>query len=659
MATARIGSLGAVDKRRLAVAPRWSVLLPAAVVAVLSLPCLSLGYFWDDYYFLTLRGVGDARAYLLPSPRAAFYRPITQGLYFLFLRVADPVDGRLAHLLNLLVLAGTACLLSILVSRLSGRRAGLLSGLVFSGFGLAPSLVAWVSCSQDLFACALVLLALLLRHEGRSTAALACATAALFCKEVAIVAFPVIVLWDHLVGRPAEGFRARVISYLAVASIWGLAHPGIRLLVGSGFRSGAAGYFGVEHPERWGVFIVRYLMTLLNLPPPDFIVLWWDSRVLCGLAALPIMALGLLTSERRERAGDSSRPIPTPRVAVIAALLGVPALLMPAILIRHWAPYFALMPAAGMAILVGPILARRSTAVALAILTLFLLLGVRYRGARTAVEPVWSEWTFAEAAKAVGIVRGNFKSLFATFPKGSQVVVSVSSTGVRGIYSTLIEGQALQVWYRDPSLRTVPTLRRMPSARPEFLIRVTSNLDVISIEPDTRRIRTTASYQPDLSELGRPIVNYARAVAAAGDTDRAVRITLSLVEGESGPNSEYAHRLAAMFLLASGRREEARRILDSAAPLTRENALGAVQLLLAEPSASERLDNSAFEAFGLSASDPEALRWIMRAFADAGSYPQAAWYAQRLLQLVPGDAGGTRVLQEAREAAVTPRRSVD
>src|SRR6185295_18993301 len=58
--------------------PWWAALFPVLVAIVLCLPDLPLGYIWDDYYFLTFRGHSDYRAYLLPDPHAAFYRPISQ-----------------------------------------------------------------------------------------------------------------------------------------------------------------------------------------------------------------------------------------------------------------------------------------------------------------------------------------------------------------------------------------------------------------------------------------------------------------------------------------------------------------------------------------------------------------------------------------------------
>ncbi|MGH7680474.1 MAG: hypothetical protein ACRENN_00635 [Candidatus Eiseniibacteriota bacterium] len=640
---------------------RWPLYLPAAVAAILCLPCLSLGYIWDDYYFLTLRATGDYRSYLLPDPHAAFYRPISQGVTFLFLRAVDPSSGIVGHVLNLLVLIAAVTLLAILVGKLAGRRAGIYSGLFLAASGLVPSLVAWISCDQDLLAVALVLAALLLRHERRNAAALACATAALLCKEPALAAFPILILWDRLVGRAPERERIQWGAYLAVALVWAAIHPGIRHLAARGFASGATGYVGLEHPERWGLYLARYVATLFNLTPPGLTASWWSERVRYGLLAVGVMVLGLFfsrpkPSDAKAKRAKADSGISYGRIVLVAALLGIPTLLMPTLLIRHWAPYFAFFPATALAVAVGPLLARRPAAVSIAALAVFLLLGARYRGIRSDQEPVWTERVLVDAADAVHTVRANFHYAVPSIPKGAQVVVSVSSTGVRGIYSTLIDGQALRIWYGDPTLRAVTTLRRAPNPASEILVRVTTDLDVISIDPDSRRIRSSSTSPPDLSEVGRPLVNYARAVAAAGDTPRALVIVESLAESEVGANRAFIMRVSAMIRLAAGERGKAGAILAALPPLTKEDALWSLKPFLNEPSPSEPLDLAAFEAFGLSATDPEALRWIMQHFRVEGSLAQAAWYAQWLRRIVPGDPEAIAILNAAERAGIKPSR---
>jgi len=635
----------------------WAALLPALVAAILALPCIRLGYFWDDYLFLAQGTGSDIPSFLLPDPHGTFYRPIPQAAYFLFLRMVDPTTGLLGHILNLAVLAGAITLLVLLVSRLSGPRAGLTSGLIFACLGAVPSLVAWISCSQDLFAIAFVLAAFLLRHERRDFAALACATAAVLCKEPAVAAFPVLALWDRLVGRPATRPWVQVAGYGAVLLLWVAVHPGIRLLVGRGFQSGGGtGYVGLESTERCVTYFVRYMTTLLNLPPYGFSKMPLDDRIPYGLVALLVLIAGVWHLDRRQGIGRTDSPIPVRRVVWIAALFGIPTLLLPALLIRHWAPYFACIPAVAFAMALGPVLARRRTAVRVAALSLFLFVGLRYRSAHAGSESAWTETVFVQAADAVKQVRANFRTLFPTFPSGSQVVISTASTGSRGIHSTLVENQALRVWYGDPTLRAVTTLKRRAGAPAEYLVRITTDLDVLAIDTESHGVRSATSRPPDISEIDRPVRNYARAVAAGGETDRAIRILESI--GRAGPPEAriYSERLIASILLAAGRRDDAERILSTSLEISRDDALALVHRLLSEATESERLDEASFEAFGLSAADPEAIRWIMRTFQKDGLTGQAAWYAGRLERLRPGDRQATGVLLQAAKRGVAPSR---
>jgi hypothetical protein len=634
---------------------RWMVLLPALLVVVLNLPCLDLGYVWDDFYFLTFRGHGDVWANLLPVPHAAFYRPIPLGIYFKILRFLDPSNGLLGHLLNLAALVGVVVLLVSLISRLCGPRAGLFSGLLFASYGHVPGLVAWVSCSQDLFAILFVSAAFLARHRGKNVAALACATAGLLCKEPALAAFPVLVLWDWIVGREPSRPKFQVLGYSTVALVWAFVHPGIHLLAGRGFASGSTGYVGLEHSERWGLYFWRYLMTLVNWPTPGLIVSWWEDRARYGFAALAILVVGLWYLDRPRKARESGS-LPLARVGLISALFVIPTLLMPTLLVRHWTPYFTCIPALGVAMFLGPALARQGKVVAVAALSIFLMLGIWCRGVRAEGEWVLSEPAMVDASHAVRTVRANIERLFPTFPKGSQVLASINTKGINGIQSALIDGQALSLWYRDPTLRTVSIRERLPDSHPEYLVRVTSDLDVVAIDPDPLRIRSTMQGSPGLAEIDPPLSYYARAVAASGETDRAIRIMEGLSSMETSDLVAYNRRLIASMLLAAGRRREADSVMAATPPFPKDVALRLVLRLQADASSSEQLDAAAFEAFGLSPTDPQTIRWIMREFRKDGSMGQAAWFAQELGQLAPGDPESAEVLKWAARSGVKPQR---
>ena len=634
---------------------RWTSLLPVLVALVLNVPSLGLGYFWDDFYFLSFKEHGGAWAHLFPEPQGTFYRPIPLGLYFKLLAILDPRNGAPAHLLNLAALCVAIVLLVTLVSRLYGPRAGLFSGLLFASYGNVPGLVAWTSGCQDLFAILFVTAALLLRHRGKDLAALACATAGVLCKEPAIAAFPVLILWDWILGRPPRHPKLQIIGYGLVAALWAVVHPGIHLLAGRGFKSGATMYVGLEHSERWGLYLWRYLMTLVNLPPPGLDPSWWEERSLYGFAALAILVAGLLALARQRRIGGASS-CSLRRIGLISAVFVVPSLLMPAILVRHWAPYFACLPALGVALFLGPALARRGVPTAIAALSMFLLLGIWCRGARAEDEQVLTERAMVEASNGVRTVRSNFEKLFPTLPKGSEVLVSFGTSGIRGIQSALIEGQALRLWYRDPTLRTVRTRERIPGAPAEYLVRVTDDLDLVAFDPRTLRLWSATKASPNPGEIHRSANEYARTLAAGGDTDRAIRIMEGLTRIEPGELGAYNRRMIASMLLAAGRRREADSTIAAAPPFPRDVALALVFGLVADASPSERLDDAAFEAFGLSGSDPETVRTIMLGLEQNGSMAQAAWFALKLRRLAPGDSSSAELLERASRMGVTPQR---
>jgi hypothetical protein len=631
--------------------------IPVALAAVLSIPLLGLGYFWDDILFLTggREGGGPAR-FLRPEAGEAFYRPVAQGLYFLLLRAVDPANGFIGHALNLVALLTATALLVALVSDLVGRRAGMLAGLVFAASGQIPSLVAWISCSQDLFAISFTLAALWFRNRERQWPAIACIAIAILCKETAAIALPLLALWDRIAGRKTGGWTLRVLPYALLGLLWVMIHPGIHALAGHGFASGATGYVGIEHPGRWGTYFLRYLMTLSNLPPAGFARPWPDDLSAVAMIALAMLMFALIAYDGGPmRAVRADRTRATDRVAWLGVLIGAPTLLLPTILVRHWAPYFAAFPAVGVALVTGPRLAHRSKTFVIVFLSLFTLLGVWCRGIAAPEEPVWTESVLKDAARATATVRDHFRIVFPHMPPRSQVVLSVGTTGVQGIRGTLLDNQALRVWYGDSSIRAVSTLQRDPGAETELLARVTPDLDVIAIDPSSGGTRTSGA-KPDWYLVGRTLRNYAREVVADGDVEGGIRIMDILSKIEPPEIRSYNRRLVAMMLLAGGRRSDAHALLAVMPGFEPVDARKFVERLLAEASSSESLDAAAFEAFGLRADDPATLRWIVQEMRREKSTGQAAWWAARLARVAPGDPEAAAILKETAAAGIAPNR---
>src|SRR5205814_1453274 len=106
-------------------------------------------------------------------------------------------------------------------------------------------------------------------------------------------------------------------------------HPGIHLLAGSGFKSGATMYVGLEHSERWGLYLWRYLLTLINVPPPGLAAPWWEDRFLYGFAALVILFIGLAYLARQKRIETSGPSCSLARLGALGAIFVIPGLLLP------------------------------------------------------------------------------------------------------------------------------------------------------------------------------------------------------------------------------------------------------------------------------------------------------------------------------------------
>lgn len=618
---------------------------PGLVAALLSFPRLGLGYFWDDYNFLTFGGSGNPYHYFLPDPTDPYYRPIPQGIYYSFLRAVDPQSGLVGHAINLVLLVLGTTLLTVLVSKLAGRWAGVIAGFAFASLGAIPSLVAWVSCSHDLFAIVFLLTAMLCRHGNRNVAALAATACALLSKESAVAFVPVLVCWDVLIGRKPARIARHAIAYGLVTVAWAAIHPGVRSLLSHGLQSGATGYVGLEHPERWALYLARYLATLVNLPVSGAGTLWPSDVTAWAAGALVFLVAGLILARGVRGRPDVSQQAGSARgLVVLGILLMIPPLLLPTLLVRPWVPYLVAPAALGASLLLALSLRRAPWGVTIGVMALFFALGVWCRAVVLPGEQVWSEPVLVDASRAIRRVEKNLRTLHPTLPRGAQVLVSTASTGTRGIHSTLLGGQALSIWYGDPTLRTERPELRKPGFPADLLFRVTSDLNIVEIDPDACRYRaTTAPVDPN--DIGRPMSTYARGVAASGDPDRAVRILVQLSMFDQDYLRSYDLRLAAMVALWAGRSSDVAWLMAEAEPLPREPALDLMARVFGAPTARAELDSCAFRAFGISPEDPDALRHLMKLYQEMGYSAQAEHFARRLERVLPGDRGAARVLR--------------
>jgi hypothetical protein len=625
----------------------WPWILPGLVAVVLCAPLVGLGYFWDDYSFLTQKRGESLAVFALPTPDWPLYRPFSQYLYFRFLQF-DP-SGHLGHVTNLAILLLSAGFLVSLVSRLRGQAAGVLAGLAFVTFGHVPALVGWVSCDQDLFAILFLLAALLLRDARKDLAAFACAVCAVLSKETALVWLPILIFWDHLVGRKPTRAVLHLAIYGGFALAWSWIHPGIRAIFLHHFEPVAAGYVGRASLANGMNHLFRYLLTLLNLPATGTSTPWPADRIWAGVVALALILPGIRPASRMRNPQPPTHPVSTRRVAWIALLMIVPAILLPALLVRHWATYFASISSVGVAMLIGTVLAKARLPYQVAFFLVFVPLGIWCRGLDYRDPVVWSERSFLAASQSAMEVEGNLKRLYPTLPHRAQILLS--TTGIRSVSR---DGHAPEIWYRDPTITTHAPERYARGSSADFLVRVTSELAIVGIDADSMRIRWSGAGTPNQWEINNPIREYARGLAAAGGWERAVRMLEQLANVEHGMERAYDLRLIAMIRLAQGARGEAERIMNAADPFPRGTALEIVKKLYAQSSSSSALDSCSFEAFGLSASDPEAVRPLMLWFWEKGWIPEAVHFARWLEAIRPGDPESIDVLDRSKGLPARP-----
>jgi hypothetical protein len=615
----------------------------------LSLPGFVLSYAFDDYNFL-----GSTQQFrlgiLAPDPGSILYRPISRELYFGLLNLISPGSALGGHVINAVLLGATVLLGASLTSRLSGRRAGIIAGLMLAAFGHWSFLVAWVSGAQDLFAIVFALLALHLELRGKHVACMVAFGCALLSKETTVAVVPALVAAQWIRSSSPRSTLRAAARFAALVGAWALIHPGIHALAARGGAGPPGSYIGLDNPERW-TSLLRYLPVLANLPLTGFPTSWpWELTWGLAAAAVPFLAaLWLLREHWEETAEDRILRLDHRRWEAVGfgLLLGVPSLIITVILVQHWAPYYMCFPAVGFAVALSSWLATRPYPPVVIFLLLFLLLGTWSRGIELA-SGMPTERNLAPAGKALDRLEKNFKKVAPSLPPSSLVYVSTMATGAQSVYLHLHTFQILRIWYRDPTIQTLRPELRVSSGSPEVLFGVDPRLSVFQI--DVRTLAVRSSDGPVEHRRYRSVLtSYAIGLAGIGETQRAVDILL----GVSQPGS-WDHvvdrRVAAMLLVSNGENEGAADLLRGVPDLPSRAALEVVGMLLTVPNRGTHIEVPALHAFGLSPEDPKVVRALLRGLLGLGYNEVSERLAKRLMVLAPGDLEATKALKIIRSA---------
>ncbi len=620
--------------------------LACTIGLILVIPCLRFTWLWDDFDF-----VGRAQVFrpvfLLPDPRAVYYRPISRELFFAAIWGLGRASPMVAHAASAALFAASIWLLFTIATRLAGPRVGAYTGIAFASLGAAPLLVGWASGVQDLMAVVFGLLALLLAIDGRALGSVCAVGAAMLSKETALAMAPVAAAVPWIIGRrPARPLMHLLPSMVLVAA-WATVHPALGVLGRHESALQNSQYVGFAPPGR-ATFAVSTLLSLVNLPPPGVTTSALADRPMAGVMAAAV-SLGLLWVVGRQRAQSNAVRVSARGITFLGGLLALLPFLLTVVLFRRWAPYYSVIPAIGSSLLIGLALARipgRFAAVAPVILIVFLAAGVWTRGMRPD-SSVPCERNLEATSQALLRVERGFLRLNPSLPPHTTALISVVSTGSLGINTHMHRFQALRVWYGDPTIVALQPEKRRPGNTNERLFRVTDDLGVVEI--GTRQFEFRSSgLAPPTAEVQRPARTYVRSVAAGGDPLRAFQYQLEIARLDRGAMNVYDLRLAAMYLYLAGRPSDASRMLDTIPSFSRALSLDMVTKLYEEPTQGYVAEQYAFRAFSLSEDDLEANRCIMRRLWKEGYYESAVYFARRVQQLAPGDAEAAGMIRRAR-----------
>lgn len=605
----------------------------------LCLPCFRFPYEWDDFEFLT-RAQNLSWDKFLPDPGSIFYRPLSREGYFGILWAAFGPDGApWGHVLNAILLASAVVLLVSCATRLAGAKAGFLSGALFAALGALPVLVGIINCVQDLLAIVFILLALRSHLVGKPVWGILAMAAGLLSKETSVTLIPAMLGVEWIIGSGRRRFSAVGLGYVALMAVWVATHPGLHALAARKFASAGIGYVGLDNPNRF-ISMGKTLLTLVNVPVLGPVLPWNPVYTV----ALVLGSIGLLTGVvvlALGRAPANSR-VPERRVVALATGMTVLPIVAASLLVHNWAPYYSCIPALGSSMLLGLALSRLPVVLEAAALLVFLVLGVFFR--QMSLDPsILTESAGRVTAASLDRVQSQFRALEPTMPQGAHALVSVGAMGPAGVSTHMHRLQALRIWYGDPDLRTYKTLERIPTTRQELLFRITPDLSVVEIDADRGRYRSAGS-EPELWEIRAVVRGYAKALAKQGDAPRAAAMLLGIpgrTEGDRG----YDSRLAAALLLLGGKEQEVHGILDSLRPISYEDALEMVSLTALELAWANEDYDALVRVFGISSTDVEATRYVMRYAVKMGYGQMALSMAQRVQRTAKGDAESAELIR--------------
>lgn len=425
--------------------------------------------------------------------------------------------------------------------------------------------------------------------------------------------------------------------YGLVFILWAALHPTIRGFLFRGLATGAGGYVGVDNPLM-ALNALRMAGSFLNISPTGFNTPW--PHDLTDVLVVALLCLGFAGWAARR--WDQSSEASTRPILWTGLLTGLLPGVLTVVSAKHWFPYYACMPAIGTSMMLALLLRRQSWFVGMAGLSVFLALGIWYRGTDLGKVTLPAEANFRVASLCYKSVERDFHRLHPQFPESARVYLSIEAPSGAGLHTHLFHGQVLRTWYRNGSVATLPAEYQDNGPWKSYLFWVTSDCHVFEVALPDLRVRTTGP-RPNYASYQKVLRAYAMGAWAAGDPDRGARI-LEGVQEIDRSSWEFDRRLAAAFFYASGRDADGDKLLSGLRPLARSDAIGAIAAALTPELPRPGLDDAAFRAFGVSTQDTTAYASLMFYFSDGVLLRKAKRMAERILALDPTDEDAKAML---------------
>jgi hypothetical protein len=249
-------------------------------------------------------------------------------------------------------------------------------------------------------------------------------------------------------------------------------------------------------------------------------------RILHGVALAGLFALALILflwyiDARVHSDGDGvsvdHQPSNPVRGVILGAVLLLPTAVLPALSIKHWAPYYAAFPAVGAAIIIGSLSAKIPRHLFFTGISLFVVAGLIGRSDDLGRPRVPTEASYGALGQRLVKVKRRLMNALPKPTHGATIYISDHTLDFEmGRY--LFYYQAPRTWYEDPTLVVREPEDWQTGSGVELLLWISRDLEIGTVELGGRENALASSDET------RAIRAYALGRGAGGDVFNACRL---------------------------------------------------------------------------------------------------------------------------------------